>query len=112
MTMLSVKEYERMLERDHARCIHCGTTVGLVPNHRRNRGMGGSKAREVPSNVVTMCSSMNGQIESNPELRLWAVAKGWKLLEGDDPRSVPCFDAIDCKWFVLDDTWSRVEIKL
>lgn len=108
--MLSVVEYERMLERDGYHCYHCGTTEGLVPNHRRNRGMGGSKAREVPSNVVTLCSSVNGLIESDDRWAELARRYGWKLREGEDPLGVPAYDRQARTWYMFDDTWSRMKV--
>lgn len=97
-----------VLERDGHRCASCGTGGNtLVPNHRLNRGMGGSKARETPTNVVTMCYECNGIIESDATSRAIAVAYGWKLLTGDDPDTMPWYDKTLDTWFQPDDDYGR-----
>lgn len=108
--MMSTKDYEKMLARDNGHCYHCGTTESLVPNHRLNRGMGGSPERDVPSNIVTLCSSVNGLIESDYRWADLARIYGWKLRPGEDPLDVVCYDRYARKWFLLDDTWSRVAV--
>jgi hypothetical protein len=48
---MTKKEFQKYLDRDGG-CVHCGDTETAVPNHRANRGMGGSRERDVPSNVI------------------------------------------------------------
>jgi hypothetical protein len=63
------KQFARYLERDQG-CVHCGTYVAAVPHHRQNRGMGGSKKRDNPANILVLCAEVNGLLESDAT---WAV---------------------------------------
>ena len=60
---MTPKEFRKYIDRD-SWCYHCGQTEAIAPNHRISRGMGGSKVRNVPSNIIVLCSEMNGLIES------------------------------------------------
>lgn len=106
---MTPKAFQKLLKRDLGRCLHCGEIEALAPNHRANRGMGGSKARDVPSNLVLLCSNLNGLIESDYSASVLARRYGWKLQSWDDPKSVPVFDRISRKWYLLDDEFQRVE---
>lgn len=108
---LSVKDWHRLLERDGGQCLHCGTVTALSPNHRRNRGMGGSKdpATLSPANLVVLCSLENGLIESDATHRAIALRFGWKL-EQWQTVDVPVYDANFGAWFVLDDSFGRVKV--
>lgn len=103
-------EFDRYLRRDGEKCLHCGTTEGLVPQHRRNRGMGGSKARHTPSNIIVLCSAYNGQIEADDAAARAAVAYGWKVVGMDAPELVPVYDRTAQGWFLLDDFYGRTAI--
>jgi hypothetical protein len=100
------KEFERLETRDRY-CLHCGETEAVAPNHRINRGMGGSKKRNHPANYVLLCSIMNGLIESDDRWAKLAISYGWKLKPWDDPKKSPVFDSITGTWFLLDDEWGR-----
>lgn len=108
---LSVKDWVRLLARDGYRCLHCGTDDALAPNHRKNRGMGGSKALDVNSaaNLVLLCSRQNGLIESDASHRAAAIAFGWKL-EQWQTVDAPVYDANLGAWFVLDSAFNRVQV--
>lgn len=102
------RDFQTYLERDGWRCIHCsagGDT--LIPGHRQGRGIGGSKAREVPSNVVVMCANYNGLIESNASAADEARAYGWKLAPWQDPKEIPVYDPFMRTWYLLDDDFNR-----
>jgi len=101
------KQFQRYLDRDK-HCLHCGTDTTLVPNHRANRGMGGSKVRDVPSNIVVLCAAFNGLIEADEQAAEFARLRGWKLYSWEDP-STPVFDAGLRQWFVIDDNYQRAE---
>ncbi len=45
-------------------CWHCGREDDLVPHHRINRGMGGSKLLDTVDNLMMVCSRYNGEMES------------------------------------------------
>ena len=106
---MNKKEFQKYLNRDKA-CVHCGLDDDtLVPQHRLNRGMGGSKARDVPSNIVTLCSEFNFLIEANSVQAGLARAYGWKLTAGQDPKRIPVFIRGD--WWLLDDKFGKQEVK-
>lgn len=78
-------------ERDGRECVWHGESCGtdtLVPQHRQG-GMGGSKRKHRLSNVIWLCSLLNGHIESDPALAQEARDRGIKISQHDDPRYVP-----------------------
>lgn len=100
------KEFEKYLKRDGG-CVHCGRTETLVPHHRRNRGMGGSKSRDVPSNIVVVCAMLNFLMENDVATAKWARRMGWKLSGSGDPSLMPLYDAQSAEWVLLDDDFNR-----
>ena len=99
------KEFAKFLNRDGG-CWHCGVDdETLIPHHRLNRGMGGSKVRDVPSNVIVICSAFNTVMESDPVAASLARSYGWKLRAGDDPLLVPVFGPGG--WFFLDNKFNK-----
>lgn len=103
---MDAKRFRRYLDRDGG-CIHCGELEAVAPHHRRNRGMGGSKQRDVPSNIVVLCSVLNGKLESDAAWATRARKWGWKLGNGDDPLEVPVWYPVMGAWFWLDDYYGR-----
>lgn len=107
--------FQLYLNRDGWRCVHCGRQDRLVPNHRMGRGMGGSKALDVPCNVVVMCSWFNGLIEDDHEAASLALAMGWKV--GGHPivtpdvlaslMAQPVYDKASGLWYLLDNDYGR-----
>jgi hypothetical protein len=63
--------------------------------------MGGSKARDEPSNVIVMCSMVNGLMESDPIMAEMAREFGWKLESWQNPVDVPIFEATSGVWYFL-----------
>ena len=110
MTSMRPKEFQKLLDRDGHHCIHCGTTEGLVPQHRKNRKMGGSRRLEVPSNEVVLCSLVNGLMESDAVTAEWARERGWKLRASQDPLTTPIKDNTTGRWYLLDDNYGRTEV--
>ncbi len=105
------KQFQKFLDRDK-HCFHCGSTGDdLVPNHRANRGMGGSKVRERSSNVVVLCSLLNGLIESDALAAQEARSYGWKIDTWQDPLRTPVFDKSLGQWFLFDDLFGSVVVK-
>ena len=102
------KQFQRYLDRDGG-CVHCGDVETAVPHHRLNRGMGGSKVRDVPSNIISMCSHFNGQMESNAVAAAYAVRNGWKLRSGDNPSTTPFWHARRRVWLILDNNYGYRE---
>lgn len=103
---MTPKQFAKFLERDGG-CLHCGESEAVSPNHRANRGMGGSKVRDVPSNVIVLCSEMNHLIEHSAHHAAAARSKGWKLWTWQDPLTTPVFDTQKNQWFMLDDNFDR-----
>lgn len=109
MTRMKAPEFAAFLERDGYRCIRCGRGGDtLVPNHRANRGHGGSKLRERPSNVVTLCSECNGLIESDAAAAAHAREMGWKLHSATDSLAAPVWDPYMRAWYLLNDDHGRL----
>ncbi len=104
---MTPKEFARYLNRDGEKCLHCGTTEGLVPQHRKNRGMGGSKARNVPSNIIVLCSAFNGRIEADADAAILATERGWKLASWEDAEFCAVYDVTAQGWFMLDNSYRR-----
>ena len=104
---MKTTDWQQLLIRDGGYCLHCGETEALSPNHRQNRGMGGSKLADVPSNYVLLCSWLNERIESSAHFRELAVENGWKVGKWDDWRKTAVFDACTGEWYLLNDDWTR-----
>lgn len=106
---MKIREFERYLHRDGGRCLHCGRQDDtLVPQHRINRGHGGSNVRDTPSNIIVMCSEANGLIEADARAAREAREHGWKLATYQDPLTTPVYDSTAGEWFFLRDDYSRV----
>jgi hypothetical protein len=97
---MTSKQFKKFLDRDGG-CWHCGDSTTAIPHHRLNRGMGGSKARDEPSNVIVMCSNVNGLMESDPIMAQMARDWGWKLESWQNPAEVPVFNATQNEWFLV-----------
>ena len=100
------KEFAKYLARD-LYCPHCGRDEDLIPQHRANRGMGGSKARHTPSNIIVLCSIYNGLIESDARYADDARRYGYKLLSHESSTYQPIYDACVDRWFRIDDEFGR-----
>ncbi len=104
------KDFAKLVARD-LRCLHCGETEAVAPNHRINRGMGGSKLRDQASNYVLICSQLNGLIESDSHWAKVARTYGWKLNSWEKPGEIPVYDALSNTWFQLNDDFSRIVVR-
>lgn len=100
---MTPKQFAKFLDRDQT-CWHCGAATKLVPHHRINRGMGGSKARHTPSNVIVMCAEINLLMESDPVMARQARRYGWKLESWRDSTKAPVY-RYGGDWYVLDDSF-------
>ena len=108
MGRMSQKQWAKFLDRD-LECLHCGTTdATLVPQHRSNRGMGGSHKKDKPSNIVVLCSEFNWRIEADPYAARLARGMGWKLENWQDSSTVPVWQ--NGKWWLLDDEFGKTEL--
>lgn len=105
---MTPKQFRKYLDRDQA-CVHCGLDDDtLIPQHRVNRGMGGSKRLDKPSNIVVFCSAFNQLVESDALAASIARMAGWKLYADQDPATTPMFDSVSKHWWLLDDSFNRV----
>lgn len=107
---MTPKQFQKYLERDGG-CLHCGETEAVSPNHRANRGMGGSKKRDVPSNIVVLCSEMNTAIESNAATAEMAKVWGWKIETWQNPLTELVYDMPKGEWVLLDDKFGRIVVR-
>jgi hypothetical protein len=109
---MNSKQFQSYLERDRQSCVHCGMSdATLIPQHRKNRGMGGSKTRDVPSNIVVMCSKLNWLIEADATWAIIAKERGWKLESWQDPLDTPVYYAHDGKYYILDNDFHRRAVR-
>jgi len=101
------KQFQRYLDRDGG-CVHCGQTESVSPHHRLNRGMGGSKVRDVPSNIIVICSELNSRMESDYGTAQRAKLMGWKLSAGANPLEIPVRH-YSGEWRLLDNAFGFVQ---
>ena len=95
-------QFRKYLDRDGG-CVHCGELEAVAPHHRENRGMGGSKKLDAPSNIIVLCSVLNWLLESDAEWAETARQYGWKLPRGSVATEVPVYYPARGGWFLLDD---------
>ena len=105
---MNKKTFDKFLDRDKC-CSHCGTTDDtLIPQHRANRGMGGSRSLDRPSNIIVMCSEANGLLESNARFAEVGRELGWKLTRDQVPEFTPVLLA-DGYW-LLDNNFNKTPV--
>ena len=106
------RQFALYLARDmHCVCGCVGREDTFVPQHRINRGMGGSKVLDRPANVLVMCSRMNGLIESDPVFAAPARVYGWKLSRWQVPEETPFYDLATGQWNLIDNLYNRTTTK-
>jgi len=103
---MNPKAFSKYLRRDGG-CVCCGQVEVAVPQHRVNRGMGGSKLLNKPSNIIALCSRMNGLIESDAAQASLARSYGWKLESWQQPEFEPVYYPLEGRWYYLDDLFER-----
>ena len=72
--------------------------------------MGGSKLRDVPSNIVSMCALMNGLMESDAYSAELARTYGWKVSTSTDASLVPVWYPMNGAWYFLDDDFGLYQL--
>lgn len=107
---MTPKQFQRYLERDNG-CVHCGRTETVAPHHRLNRGMGGSKERDVPSNIIVLCSTMNNLLESDAVIAETARDYGWKLRPGQSPEETPIWLPRLGFWALLTNDYDVINLR-
>ena len=96
-----------VFERDGHECVHCGTTEGLTIQHRANRQMGGSKHRDGPENLVTLCWQSNTRLEADSAFADLGRLYGWKLRSWETPAETPVLYG-DGRYYFLSDRFTRI----
>lgn len=95
--------------RDGHVCVWHGESCGtdtLVPQHRQG-GMGGRKTKHRLSNVLWLCSRLNGLIESDARLAEQARERGVKISLHANPAEVPVTYPDGSLWWLDDDGGKR-----
>lgn len=103
---MNAKQFAAYLRRDTG-CVHCGVVDTAIPHHRANRGMGSMKSLNRPSNIIVMCSEVNGLMESDAEWATRARDFGWKISKHSNPEFEPVYYPLEGQWFYLDDLFER-----
>jgi hypothetical protein len=104
---MTPNEFKKFQARDPY-CPHCGIGVPyLVPHHRKNRGMGGSKNLDNPANILLVCAQLNGDMEHQSQVAEDARVWGWKLKNWEDPLVVPVYDAMTGFTYRLKDDYTK-----
>lgn len=107
---LNKKLLQQVRDRDD-HCWHCGSEVDLVPHHRINRGMGGSKLLDTADNLIMVCAIYNGAMESYPDTARRARQYNHKLPVWADLQA-PVYDVLTGWWYLFrDGTKMRVPDK-
>ncbi len=101
---------EKIFARDRWTCFLCGLELrdgSLVPHHRANRGSGGYRSADKPSNVLSLCSYCNGIIEADSGQAENARKLGIKVSKFDTHRTheLPVFSRED-GWVLLTDFYT------
>jgi hypothetical protein len=105
---MTKKEFQKYLERDKV-CAHCGTDDDtLVPQHRANRGIGGSKLLDRPSNIIVLCSDANYMLEADEKFADFGRELGWKLRRGEVPEFTPVLLADG--WWMIDNYFNKTPV--
>lgn len=123
MTGPTAKVRALVVERDEGRCVRCcrplfnldsGSPVHQYSlQHRRARGMGGSKAADTnaPQNLILVCGSATSpdgchyRMESRPS---YASEHGWRVGQWENPLDVPVTTWRGPVWLHADGTWTHV----
>lgn len=96
-------------QRAFFECEFCGQenfAHGISIHHRKPRGMGGTKKKEIndPSNLLLLCGSgttgCHGWIESNREQ---AYEMGLLVRQSDNPLEISFLDKAGNKWKLAND---------
>jgi hypothetical protein len=103
---MNSKDTAKLRQRDQW-CWHCGESENLVPHHRANRGMGGSKVADNFQNVILVCAQYNGAMESDAGTANLARDLGHKLSKFLAPGE-PCFDNYAKRWYYLDNKGNKI----
>ncbi len=99
-----------IMVRDGGMCAVCGAAA-TTANHRANRGSGGSRTLNRPSNGVAICELCNGLIEDDTPQRKLAIDRGIKIRRptsapNTDPSEVLCWSPLFRMLVFFGDDWT------
>jgi hypothetical protein len=103
---LKAADVRKLRARD-LHCWDCGGTDNLVPHHRANRGMGGSKILDNLQNVILVCADYNGLMEADAQTAEYARDFGHKISKFSSPTA-PVFDRATKIWYLVDNAGGKV----
>lgn len=100
-----------VIARDLSKCQWCGRHVRTETGwyslqHRRARGMGGTRRAETdqPANLLLVCGTgtteCHGWIEAQPAQ---AIGRGFRIAAGATPARIPYMDWTGREWILTDD---------
>ncbi len=99
-----------VFERDHYRCVTCGTGTGLTYAHRVPVGMGGSSLILPPSAGLTQCMPHNQDSDTSNGQTL-ALQMGWKLRSSTvNGFHIPFYDFSTGLYWMPDDVGGRFPV--
>jgi hypothetical protein len=108
---MTPRQFAKFLDRDQ-QCWHCGLSdETLIPHHRQNRGMGGSKIRDNAANIIVMCAEINTAMESDSRIAEAAQKYGWKIESWAESTDRAVYDRPKGLWFYLDNDYNRVQTR-
>ncbi len=67
---------EMILQRDHCKCIRCGTTGRLDVHHIVPERAGGAN---ITRNLISLCRSCHQFVEKN-QLAIYQIVKNWRIV--------------------------------
>ena len=104
------KKVLKLVQERDTHCWRCGQEEDLVPHHRKNRGLGGSKLLDTPDNLMMVCARYNGDMES---VALVARdARGWgHKVPSWESTDKPVFDVPTFTWYVLTTEGEKVQVR-
>jgi hypothetical protein len=87
------RQKQAMWDREDGCCIACSKPIGSGEfsfQHRKARGMGGTRRKVTLADGVLACGSAttgcHGRMESYPD---WARSRGYRVTQWQDPLLVP-----------------------
>jgi len=108
------KTREAIFKRAYFECEFCGRenfSFGFSIHHRKPRGMGGTKKKEIndATNLILLCGSgttgCHGWVESH---RQQSYESGLLVKQSDDPSKIPFIDRYGNKWQLYEDFSKKI----
>lgn len=81
---------QEVLERDDYRCQICSSDANLCAHHIVPLGMGGSKEKDTPENMITLCTACHDKVHAGKlHIEHWDPDKGELAVTDQESRRVP-----------------------